>query len=57
MIGDNQGDILSGKNAGIYSAGVAWSLKGSSYLMQVNPDFMLSDMNDIFRILKIIDEE
>jgi hypothetical protein len=25
--------------------------------MQVNPDFMLSDMNDIFRILKIIDEE
>jgi phosphoglycolate phosphatase-like HAD superfamily hydrolase len=23
MIGDNKGDILAGKNAGIYSAGVA----------------------------------
>ena len=57
MIGDNQGDILAGKNAGIYSAGVAWSIKGSAYLMQVNPDFMLSDMKDIFRVLKIIEEE
>ena len=57
MIGDNRGDIMAGKNAGIYSAGVAWSLKGSAHLMSVNPDFMLSDMNDIFRILKLIEEE
>ena len=57
MIGDNKGDILAGKNAGIYSAGVAWSLKGSAHLMTANPDFMLSDMNDIFRILKLIEEE
>jgi pyrophosphatase PpaX len=57
MIGDNIGDILSGRNAGIYSAGVAWSLKGSAHLMTANPDFMLSDMNDIFRVLKIIEEE
>lgn len=57
MIGDNQGDILSGKNAGIYSAGVAWSIKGSAYLMQVKPDFMLADMNDIFRVIKLIEEE
>ncbi len=57
MIGDNVGDILAGKNAGIYSAGVAWSIKGSAHLMTANPDFMLSDMNDIFRVLKIIEEE
>ena len=57
MIGDNQGDILAGKNAGIYSAGVSWSIKGSAHLMEVNPDFMLSNMNDIFRILKLIEEE
>ncbi|MFK5883761.1 MAG: pyrophosphatase PpaX [Candidatus Izemoplasma sp.] len=57
MIGDNQGDILSAKNAGIYSAGVAWSIKGSHYLMQVNPDFMLSSMKDIFRVIKLIEEE
>lgn len=57
MIGDNQGDILAGKSAGIYSGGVAWSLKGSAHLMEVNPDFMLSDMNDVFRILKKYEEE
>lgn len=57
MIGDNQGDILAGKNAGIYTAGVAWSLKGSAHLMQVNPDFMLGTMDDIFTIIKKIEEE
>jgi pyrophosphatase PpaX len=57
MIGDNQGDILAGKNAGIYSAGVAWSLKGPEHLIKVEPDFMLQDMNDIFRIIKEIEED
>lgn len=57
MIGDNQGDILAGKNAGIYSAGVAWSFKGAAHLMEVEPDFMLSDMNDLFRVIKIIEED
>jgi pyrophosphatase PpaX len=57
MIGDNQGDILAGKNAGIYSAGVAWSVKGSSHLMEVTPDFMLGQMSDIFHIIKQINKE
>lgn len=52
MIGDNQGDILAGKNAGIYGAGVTWSFKGSAHLMEVEPDFMLEKMSDIFQILK-----
>ncbi len=55
MIGDNQGDILAGKNAGIWSAGVAWSFKGAHHLMEVNPDFMLADMKDIYRIINIIE--
>lgn len=55
MIGDNQGDVLAGKNAGIYSAGVAWSFKGAAHLMEVEPHFMLSDMNDIYRVLNIIE--
>ena len=55
MIGDNQGDIMAGKNAGIYSAGVAWSFKGAHHLMEVDPDFMLRDMKDIYRIIKIIE--
>ena len=57
MIGDNQGDIKAGQNAGISSAGVAWALKGSAHLMDANPDFMLADMNDIFRVIKIIEGE
>lgn len=57
MIGDNQGDILAGKNAGIYSAGVAWSFKGKAHLLEVNPDFILEDMNDIYRVLDEIEKE
>jgi pyrophosphatase PpaX len=57
MIGDNQGDILAGKNAGIYSAGVAWSLKGVDHLLKVNPDFILESMKDIYRVLSIIEKE
>lgn len=56
MIGDNQGDILAGKNAGIYSAGVAWSLKGPRYLMEVNPDYMVQNMRDVFRIIEDIEK-
>lgn len=56
MIGDNQGDILAGRNAGIYSAGVAWSLKGEAHLNEVEPDFMLQDMNDIYRVINEIEE-
>ena len=55
MIGDNQGDIMAGINAGIYGAGVAWSIKGEAHLQEVNPDFMLKDMNDIFRVIDIIE--
>lgn len=57
MIGDNQGDILAGKNANIYSAGVAWSIKGESYLNEVSPDFMLHDIRDIFSILNTLNKE
>ncbi|MCF7926903.1 MAG: HAD-IA family hydrolase [Candidatus Izimaplasma sp.] len=57
MIGDNQSDILAAKNAGIYSAGVAWSLKGKKHLKEVNPDFLLEEMSDIFNILEKLNKE
>ena len=57
MIGDNRGDIKAGINAGIYSAGVSWSLKGHEYLLEANPDYMLRDMKDIYRVLANIEEE
>ena len=52
MIGDNQGDILSGKNANILTAGVAWSIKGASHLKKVNPNFIFEDMRDIINLIK-----
>jgi len=51
MIGDNQGDVLAGQNAGILSCGVGWSFKGREYLEAVNPDYMLNDMYDLLDIL------
>ncbi len=51
MVGDNKGDIFAGKNAGIYSCGVAWSFKGKEYLETANPDYMLEDMTDLLGIL------
>ncbi len=51
MVGDNQGDILAGKNAGILTAGVAWSIKGQAHLEKVNPDFIFKDMRDIIKLI------
>ena len=42
MIGDNVHDILGGKNAGVRTAGVAWSLKGEEFIRELEPDFVLA---------------
>src|SRR5699024_4740341 len=47
MVGDNYHDIESGKNAGVQTAGVAWSKKGEAFLQTYQPTFMLQDMHDI----------
>lgn len=52
MIGDNYHDILSGKNAGTKTAGVAWSAKGREHLEQYNPDYILEKMSDLITILE-----
>ncbi|WP_078543933.1 pyrophosphatase PpaX [Litchfieldia alkalitelluris] len=51
MVGDNSHDILSGKNAGTLTAGVAWTVKGKEYLATFEPDFMLEHMNDLIKIV------
>ncbi|MFS0864019.1 pyrophosphatase PpaX [Fredinandcohnia sp. 179-A 10B2 NHS] len=51
MIGDNYHDILSGKNADTLTAGVAWSAKGSEFLLKYEPDFMLETMNDLLKLV------
>ncbi len=51
MIGDNASDILSAKNAGILSAGVKWTIKNLKVLQDVNPDYILESMDDLFWIV------
>ena len=52
MIGDNSHDIEAGKNAGVKTAGVAWSIKGEEFLKQYNPDYILQHMTDLLTIVK-----
>ncbi|MCM3602518.1 pyrophosphatase PpaX [Robertmurraya korlensis] len=52
MVGDNHHDILGGKNAGVRTAAVAWSIKGRDYLAKYNPDYMLENMTDLLAVLE-----
>ncbi|MCP3028148.1 pyrophosphatase PpaX [Halobacillus sp. A5] len=51
MVGDNTHDIEAGKNAGTHTAGVAWTIKGRQVLDDLNPDYMLNEMNDLLDVL------
>jgi pyrophosphatase PpaX len=53
MVGDNHHDILAGKNAGVLSAGVAWSAKGREYLAHYEPEFMLETMPDLLKVVGV----
>lgn len=50
MVGDNYHDIESGKNAGVLTAGVSWSLKGEAFLASLEPTYMIKEMSDILKI-------
>lgn len=51
MVGDSPFDIEAARRAGARAAGVAWSLKGESYLRKWHPDWMLRDMRDLYAIV------
>ncbi|MRG84739.1 pyrophosphatase PpaX [Salinibacillus xinjiangensis] len=51
MVGDNTHDILAGKNAGVTTAGVAWTIKGRETLEKLEPDYMLENMRDLLKIV------
>ncbi|WP_106496695.1 pyrophosphatase PpaX [Lentibacillus sp. Marseille-P4043] len=53
MVGDNSHDIEAGQNAGVQTAGVAWSLKGKEMLEAYHPTYMLNDIRDLFSILGV----
>ncbi|MDH6429620.1 pyrophosphatase PpaX [Paenibacillus sp. FSL R5-0887] len=52
MIGDSAVDIQSAKAAGVYAAGVSWSLKGEDTLRKYDPDFIIHNMKDIIEIME-----
>jgi len=47
MIGDSVADIMAGKNAGVYTAGVEWTFKPVEILTSLEPDIMLSRMEEL----------
>lgn len=51
MIGDNYHDIEAGKNAGVKTVGVSWSIKGKSFLESLNPTYMIDDMKELLTII------
>ncbi|WP_430791020.1 pyrophosphatase PpaX [Virgibacillus flavescens] len=53
MVGDNYHDIEAGQNAGVQTAGVAWSIKGRETLAKLNPTYMLEDMRDLYSIVGV----
>ncbi|MBQ0140878.1 MAG: pyrophosphatase PpaX [Kurthia sp.] len=50
MIGDNYHDIEGGQNAGVHTAGVAWSMKGPAFLAALHPTYMLHTMKELYDI-------
>ncbi|SFL83390.1 pyrophosphatase PpaX [Salibacterium qingdaonense] len=53
MVGDSKYDILAGKNAGVRTAGVAWTIKGEEHLQSYEPDIMLQTMPGILSYLGV----
>jgi pyrophosphatase PpaX len=53
MVGDNYHDIEAGHNAGVQTAGVAWTIKGREVLEAHNPTYMLEQMSDLLQLIGV----
>ena len=49
-IGDTQGDIIEGKKADVKTVAVSWGWHDKGQLEEVNPDFIISNPNDLVKI-------
>lgn len=47
MVGDNDTDILGGKNAGLKTVAVGWAIKGRAYLEALEPDVIIDSMDHL----------
>ncbi len=50
MIGDSETDVLTGRNAGVWTCGVTYGIS-SKTLERTPPDFLLSDLRELPRLL------
>ncbi len=51
MIGDSEYDVLAGKNLGIPTAIVGWSIKGEEKVRAYKADHILTNMRDLLHIV------
>ncbi|WP_227937301.1 pyrophosphatase PpaX [Alkalihalobacillus deserti] len=51
MIGDSHADVLAGKNLGVPTAVVGWSIKGEEKIRTFEADYTLSNMRDLLAIV------
>lgn len=56
MIGDNSSDLLAGKNAGILTCGVDWSLKRAP-LLETKPDFWIRNFKELITVVDNYNQE
>ncbi len=47
MVGDGDTDVRAGKNAGVYTCGVAYGLCGKEELAAARPDFLIDDLREL----------
>jgi phosphoglycolate phosphatase len=51
MVGDSDTDVLTGRNAGVWTCGVTYGLGGHT-LDTVSPDLIVNDLRELPRLLK-----
>ena len=56
MVGDAPSDIMAGKNAGVLTCGVSWSIKKAE-LEATKPDYWITDFRELIAIANQINEE
>jgi pyrophosphatase PpaX len=52
MVGDSPYDLLSGKNAGVKTCGVNYTMIDINELKQVNPDYFIDNPTDLIKIIE-----
>lgn len=57
MVGDSELDIEAGKAAGTATCGVTYGFRPAWFLVSLHPDFLISDVRDLFHIVVQSNEE